>query len=415
MSYLLLWVVVILSIVAVLVKHMKRERFVSSSASSSVVLCTNVLQNIQWLLSKHMQPRSLEWDDGAKWKELLQSSASDGATLYALAPGSKNIFLLLDPLDRQMYIRSRLSVGTSPKGYFCALYRREQALHAECNFGFAGKRVGFLDRSDYLFIQSILHGYRMADPTELRRIPLSRWKHLEEELHTLDVIIAFVIPKSPLHQLLMKQNLVVSGFRNLDPARVRLFYPFVRFESVRLSQVLQDTPGSALQVKASEKDSVLPSMRLEMVVVKGMLQERFENQSDGNYRLKWSKDVFHPAYRCYGDLDIEHKHLCESKFDVIGLPKRRRTTWDRPCIKNEDCPFFNKKKMRGGCLRGGVCEMPVGIRRVAYRKYQGRGVYAPFCYECPPKDRECCNRHPNPEYAFMDDKSRTFMPMSIVG
>ena len=48
-------------------------------------------------------------------------------------------------------------------------------------------------------------------------------------------------------------------------------------------------------------------------------------------------------------------------------------------------------------------ELPIGVRRVSYRKYDDKDVYAPYCYGCDAYDTECCNTQQNPDYAFSGD------------
>jgi hypothetical protein len=55
-------------------------------------------------------------------------------------------------------------------------------------------------------------------------------------------------------------------------------------------------------------------------------------------------------------------------------------------------------------MDSGVCELPIGVRRVSYRKYDDIDIYAPYCYGCDAYDTECCNTQQKPDYAFFDDK-----------
>lgn len=395
-------VICIISIIALLYcyYHRSSPRESFESASTSVAFATNVLQTAFWTRPKSIESRSLAWDN-ASWGKFV--SNMNVATLTK----AKNAYVILDPLDQERHLKEKRVVASLPVGYFCAIFRLGTAICAECSFDFVGKRVGYLDRSDYLFIQSIIHGYRMAPPAELYQIPIQRWDMLEEELQRLDIIIAYIIPKSDLHRLLKTQTLSLRGFKNLDADRIRLFHPFIEMKPANLKNIFRDTPGTSLQVMEDEADTILPSMRLQLVRLRGTQRvvEGF-----GNFILQFDEDAYDPSYKCYGDLSIEQKYLCESPYDVIGMKKRRPTVWDRPCIRNEDCPFYkgnkNYSNNRGGCLKGGVCEMPVGIRRTAYRKYDRDGNYAPFCYGCEnPKDPKCCDKQSYPDYAFPNDRA----------
>lgn len=116
-------------------------------------------------------------------------------------------------------------------------------------------------------------------------------------------------------------------------------------------------------------------------------------------------DQFDPRYRCYDNPDIVSKGLCESPFDEQGRRKSKPTYWDRPCEKNEECPFYqaNKtyKNYRGGCIDG-RCEMPIGIKQVAYRLYDPTSK--PMCHNCKDVSNPfCCDEQTTPDYAFQLD------------
>ena len=76
-------------------------------------------------------------------------------------------------------------------------------------------------------------------------------------------------------------------------------------------------------------------------------------------------------YECIGNKHLVQRATCESEYDGLGNPKAR-TIWDRRCQVNTDCPFYHPStSRRGGCNDNGYCEMPLGVERVGYRKYQG--------------------------------------------
>ena len=84
-------------------------------------------------------------------------------------------------------------------------------------------------------------------------------------------------------------------------------------------------------------------------------------------------EKFHPLSICSSDAAVPVKELCEE----------RGGTWDRPCERDADCPFFQKNRTylnyRGGCLGSGFCELPLGVERVGYRHSSG----APLCHSGP--------------------------------
>lgn len=409
-----LWVVATVSLIGMLVyvyNMHKPEHFATSSSGTVVAFTTNPLQHLTWAKAKKIRIQPLAYDR-TTWD-------APAALTVATARGKQlgpNVCVIADPLDAATSYATRAVVGQAPKGYFVAIYGLEQALKVECSIDLANKRIGFLDRTDFLFIQALVQGYRMQSPKELRQIPLDQWTDLEKQLvtGTLDVIVTFVIPNSDLYRLLQAQTLSLVGFRNLDIDRVRLFYPFVALEKVKLTDIFPDVPGSGLQFMAKEKDTMVPSMSMPIVLIQGTYMEAFEGTMHPH---NISAD---PGYRCYGDDTVESKVMCNSPYDVIGMPKPFQTVWDKPCVTDADCPFYrsntNYTNDRGGCLKDGICEMPVGVKRIAYRMYDATGVNAPFCYGCSDgKDPLCCAGQTRPDYAFTNDReARTKQGMESI-
>lgn len=110
---------------------------------------------------------------------------------------------------------------------------------------------------------------------------------------------------------------------------------------------------------------------------------------------------------CYTDPTLQNKEACESAFDGTGNRKPRGPdVWDTPCQTDTDCPFFRANtrypNVRGGC-HNGFCEMPVGVRRLAYRVYEESEQSFPYCHNCPTWNPSCCAEQKEPDYAFPND------------
>ena len=122
-------------------------------------------------------------------------------------------------------------------------------------------------------------------------------------------------------------------------------------------------------------------------------------------------------YRCFYK-DGFNESTCRSYSKI----QKVTGTWDKPCIKNEECPFYKKNKnytnARGGCL-GGYCEMPLNIQRMGYKQYSKKNK--PYCHNCDIKDclgddcYTCCDQQKNrkkfpklksPDYMFQNDYSQ---------
>jgi hypothetical protein len=94
--------------------------------------------------------------------------------------------------------------------------------------------------------------------------------------------------------------------------------------------------------------------------------------------------------------------------------------WDSRCIKDTECPFYLKNKnypnTRGGCING-YCELPIGLKRISYKKYYeviNENNY-PRCEGCDDDNIDCCDEqgadHDNftgPNYIFSRNSDMTY-------
>jgi hypothetical protein len=92
--------------------------------------------------------------------------------------------------------------------------------------------------------------------------------------------------------------------------------------------------------------------------------------SNNEERARYEK--YHVKSVCVGDEHVKIKELCESRG--VG-------TWDRPCEADNECPFVDGNG-RGACMDSGYCEMPIGVRRLSFKKYAGACITpeCPFLY-----------------------------------
>jgi hypothetical protein len=98
-------------------------------------------------------------------------------------------------------------------------------------------------------------------------------------------------------------------------------------------------------------------------------------------------EKFHPLSMCSSDPFVPVKELCEAKGGW----------WDRPCVADEECPFFGANHLyqnyRGGCISG-YCEMPIGTHADGYHHFKGTPV-------CHGRGGEC---DASKDYAFEMDQ-----------
>lgn len=103
------------------------------------------------------------------------------------------------------------------------------------------------------------------------------------------------------------------------------------------------------------------------------------------------KDMYLSKYSCVTNNKLEFDFQCtEENGDV----------WDRQCMNDFECPFYDVDIGRGGCMETGFCEMPIGVKSIGFRKYDENTK--PFCEGCKDKINNpyCCNANANAKYAF---------------
>ena len=49
-------------------------------------------------------------------------------------------------------------------------------------------------------------------------------------------------------------------------------------------------------------------------------------------------------------------------------------TWDRQCSRDDECPYYDARRARGGCTKSGYCEFPLGTSAASYRKATGTAL-----------------------------------------
>lgn len=135
----------------------------------------------------------------------------------------------------------------------------------------------------------------------------------------------------------------------------------------------------------------------EATVDEKHVQKQFDEKN--RQSLIVSKDDF----LCFGSKNVraDDKLECESSG---GL-------WDRPCIQNEDCPFFNKNTGNGTCNPiSGRCEMPRNTKIKGYRNIDPNPLFSPHCSGCKrlsdgKKEGACCEEQKNINiYPFLKGK-----------
>lgn len=127
------------------------------------------------------------------------------------------------------------------------------------------------------------------------------------------------------------------------------------------------------------------------------LRNAYKNKNDEDYGEVYNTAI-NDSFMCFEDLNKRTQLDCELNGN----------TWDRPCLTDSECPFFQENKnypnQYGKCMKDGFCQMPLGVIRKGYRKYDENTK--PICHNCPPENPSCCTQNstmPSPDLAFEKD------------
>ena len=397
-------------------REIRHETFEGREQQS--VLTTNFLQ-VQGTVPSDWVIHSFRYDQ-ASWQQ-YDAIWQDSNILGKVLPDARSLYIVADPYDADRSMKA-LPVGADmPMGYYVAIYPSEDLADAEkCSFNLQGKVVGYLDRPEYLFLRSVMEGYRIpSSAVNLVQIPRGTWPQLHAVLQDVDMIVTYLVPGSKLHQLLASQDVVVRGFSSINVHRVKLTLPWVQKDESTDIKTVFDSDAKNIRWRVISGATV--SSRMKLLTIR-QPAEGFIGAEGFITRLELPMDYLDPSYQCFGDKTIEQKALCNSPYDAYGQPKPFHTAWDKPCTKNEDCPFYKANKNypnnRGGCLPTGTCELPIGVRATSFRSYSIDDGYAPFCYGCKKSNSDvCCENQKSrsngeggglrsPDYAFPDDQTQ---------
>lgn len=412
-------IAVILLILMIIASCLHRDHF--TDAQSRTIVYTKQMPNVKiWLTSinEKWTRKSLEHDG---WNVLREHLLEARAPSSSVLQNHDSLLLCMDPYEYDIHWENKQYpvVHQSPEGYFVSLYSLPTAFTTECSYNLAGKRIGFITETERLFINAILLAHRI-DKNSVQLVQLSTEDVLKLDKildKHIDVFITYIIPNSLYFSVIRTLPVSLMGWQNIDIDRIRVFHPYIQRRKDVDIKALFTSGGSNMKVLAREEKSVMLGLRMNLYLAYGRNPSgRVENFIT---RIDRSEDLDDPAYQCYGDLTISQPAVCNSTYDVSGVPKTNQTVWDRPCFTNEECPFFqsnqNYSNNHGGCVRG-RCELPVGIQRKSYRHYVDTHPYTPICYQCiDPNNPNCCEDQKNrklypklksPDYAFENDQEQ---------
>ena len=259
-----------------------------------------------------------------------------------------------------------------------------------CTYDLENKKVGYINDNDLKFIYALIYGHRQnIDKISFIKININ-------QLHKVDCLITLII--SDNKSLLDNKNYYVYGFEDMDIHRIRFFYPEIEeyYGQTKSFFINNET----LRLEKNSKNILIPRMK----IIENFIDFQFKLEDDSNNK----------QYTCFNEPLNLNKMSCNSPYDPFGNPKKHFTIWDKMCINNSDCDFFKSNKNypneRGGCIikeneEFGICEFPIGIKKLGFTKYYKEGRYKPFCYGCTiDKSNNCCQNQTDPDYAFKNDQ-----------
>lgn len=394
--------------------------FASSDETTDVIVYGSHLPNLNTWLPQTWTARNT---GSAGMEIVLTHFATNNVPSQKVTENHESVLIALDPYLYELKWKKLAFpvVAQGPSGYFVALSSPSTAFKTECSYNLYGKKIAYMTESEKLLIQAILHSYRIPS-TSVQLIAITQKDVLDlpKMLDTkFDVFITYVIPNSLYFSMLRSLPVSLMGWQKIDMDRLRIYHPFVaKTTNIDIkSTFASPSPRSLIMVMDREKDSHLLEMKLNLYLAYGK-KPVLSSKETFITRLAYDQELEDPAFQCYGDLTIANKEVCNSAYDVSGMPKARKTTWDRPCFQDEECPFFKANKnypnSRGGCIRG-RCELPIGVYRKSYRHFVDELPYTPICYQCKdPSNANCCEDQKDrekyedlksPDYAFRNDKN----------
>ena len=369
--------------------------------------------------------------------------------VYDALPSNANIQLLIDPYINYYVLKNKdTDVKKFKEGIFVCVSHK--VLRSDdCIWDLNGKVVAYLFMSDYLFIQALLKGYNLdINDVYIKKITFADLANTEK---IFDYLFTYMVIDSAYMNFICSQRYYINGIKDVDINRIKAYYPFIteNYNTVkyyyRASKKANIDPKEALRmddtnnndIYVSSTNSLLPIMRYNIVSSIENFISRLEmpedyleatkeayskpdktdkpskpdkpDKNDGTTGTRKASVAGAPSgfYGCYGNGEITSKFECDSYYNIDGTPKTYYSLWDKRCVADEECPYYksnsNYQNNRGGCISGGFCEFPVGVKRLGFTKYTDTNLNTPLCYNCDEKESDARDAKPKPDYVFAND------------
>jgi hypothetical protein len=370
-------------------------------------------------------------DNIKKTNKLNRDTIKSGVDIkiYNGLQNRTNLQLIIDPYINYYVLNNSAPIGNYRDGIFVCLSNkilREE----DCIWDIKGKVIAYLFMSDYLFIQALIKGYNL----DIKDVYLKKitYKDFDNTDKIFDYLFTYMVIDSEYMNFICGQKYFINGIKDVDINRIKAYYPFIKenYNTVKfyysnskkanldLTKTKNKDDKNNNNVYVSSVKTLLPIMRYNIISSVENFITRLEMPHDyldavkEDYYTSDKKDKNSKGssgggyYGCYGNSEIKNKFECDSYYNIDGTPKAYYSLWDKRCAVDEDCPYYkaniNYPNNRGGCISGGFCEFPVGVKRLGYTKYTDTNLNTPMCYNCNnPEDKGI---PPNkPDYVFDND------------
>ena len=342
--------------------------------------------------------------------------------IYDALRTQTNLQVLIDPYINYYILNNKASAGGAngaseyKEGIFVCLSHkilREE----DCIWDIKGKVIAYLFMSDYLFIQALIKGYNIdINDVYIKKITFADFANTNK---IFDFLFTYMVIDSEYMNFICGQRYYINGIKDVDIHRLKAYYPFIKENyntvkyyysnskkaNINLEDLLNKDDSKNNDVYVSSVKSLLPIMSYSIVSSVENFITRLEMPED---YLEAAKEDYYASdasggttggttgasgtggtsgyYGCYGNSEIKGKFECDSYYNIDGTPKTYYSLWDKRCAVNEDCPYYkantNYPNNRGGCINGGFCEFPVGVKRLGFTKYSDKNLNKPLCYNC---------------------------------
>ena len=410
-SLVLILIIVASLVIKCVIKNINNEGFVNNS----IIITDNILnikvkdenisENYVVISSKYFATII----DNVKKTNIIDKKTLGIANI----PDKANIQLLIDPYINYYIFNNKADNSIYKEGIFVCI-SNNIIRKDECIWDLRGKVIAYVYMSDYLFIQALIKGYNLdIDNIYLKKINMTDLNTTDKRF---DYLFTYMVLNSEYMNYICNLKYYINGLKDVDINRIKAYYPFIKENYNTLKYYYSksvDTKSESEErinsnnIYLSSENSLLPIMRYNIISSVENFITRLEMPADYIEAIKEDYDKSNKGgfYGCYGNNEIKNKFECDSYYKIDGTPKQYYSLWDKRCETDSECPYYksnsNYINNRGGCIKSGFCEFPVGVKRLGFTKYTDVNLNAPLCYNC--KDDDNGGDIKKPDYVFEND------------